>query len=210
MAYNPDEYWKTRGKTYKTDFDSRSGSLVHRAKYGTQERLLFELLGRLSFKSVLEIGCGFGRVTKLMVGKFPTIESYDALDLSPDQLKSAEAYVNSSKVKYHCTPFQAFPGMEKSYDLVLASEVLLHVTPDEIKGFLARMVALSKMHVVHIDWSPKSPPKSFAPHNFPHDYLGLYKELGGKIRGLEVIRVKGRVLAIFPMDFGQAIYHASV
>ena len=208
--YKPENYWRERGESYKDEFKSKNRNPVQKAKYETQGRLLIELLGRLSFKSVLEIGCGFGRITKLMVDAFPAIESFDALDLSPDQLKNAKEYVNSAKVTYHCTTFQAFTAQENTYDLVVASEVLLHVQPIEIKTFMARMIALSRANVVHIDWSPRTPPTRPAAHNFPHNYPQIYRELGSKIRGLEVIRVRGRVLAILPTDFDQDIYHASL
>ncbi|MGH9998111.1 MAG: class I SAM-dependent methyltransferase, partial [Nitrososphaeraceae archaeon] len=48
------------------------------------------------FKSVLELGCGFGRITKLILSNFPDIQVYTAVDLSPHQIQNAREYLISA------------------------------------------------------------------------------------------------------------------
>ena len=59
--------------------------------------MLSEYLRNFSpkFKNVLEVGCGFGRITKLVLSNQPDIQKYTAIDLSPDQINNAEQYVRS-------------------------------------------------------------------------------------------------------------------
>ena len=209
--YVPTEYWRKAGKTYQQDFSRNSLHPIRRAAFHAQTRVLMKLLKSLAFSSVLEIGCGFGRITKILVETFPGIKLYDALDLSPEQIANAQSYVQSDKVTYYCSTFQDFQlPTGRSYDLVLASEVLLHVPPAEIEAFVHKMVSLSLMHVVHIDWYPKTIPERVDYHNFPHNYEIIYRDLGSRIQRLEVLRITGPVFFLVPMDFGQSVFHVVV
>src|SRR3989442_2999411 len=89
-------YWLKRGKGYLEE--EQSYAEYHRV----QERFLFETLraGRLPMQNILELGCGFGRVTKLLAGNYPGADIL-ALDLSPDQLEKdrKSTRLNSSHVR---------------------------------------------------------------------------------------------------------------
>src|SRR6185295_18483506 len=80
-------YWMKRGKVYLEE--EQSYAKYHRV----QERFLFDTLraGRLPMQNILELGCGFGRVTKLMAEHYPDANLV-ALDLSPDQLENARRH----------------------------------------------------------------------------------------------------------------------
>jgi hypothetical protein len=65
-SYNPREYWLARGKVYKDQFKYDPEKLV-------QEQLLLDhLKGMPPFRSVLEVGCGFGRITNIIISIFLT------------------------------------------------------------------------------------------------------------------------------------------
>jgi len=68
MSYIPNEYWTQRGKDYKKNFK-------YDDKFELQEQILIEYLKKYSFDSVLEVGCGFGRITKLLLN-FRVIIAY--------------------------------------------------------------------------------------------------------------------------------------
>ena len=69
--YNPTEYWHERGKVYKKNF------IYDKDKRLQEEFLLTHLNGISgSFKSVLELGCGFGRITKLLLTNYDNITEY--------------------------------------------------------------------------------------------------------------------------------------
>src|SRR2546427_10208291 len=80
-------YWLKRGKVYL------EGEQSYADYHRVQERFLFDTLhaGRLPMQNILELGCGFGRVTKLLAGNYPGAEIL-ALDLSPDQLENARRH----------------------------------------------------------------------------------------------------------------------
>ena len=168
MDYDPTEYWTERGKTYYKE------KVFNTPEMRLQEEFIIQTLKALSFSSVFEAGCGFGRVTKLLLENFE-IETYDAIDLSPDQ--AARAKQDNPRANIMVSSIQDFIGKRK-YDLVIASEVLLHVKPDDIKNVIMKLLSLSNLYMIHIDWDEEHPPRNPEFFNFMHDYGSIYKELG--------------------------------
>ena len=93
MSYNPSEYWHERGKKYKENFR------YDKSKRLQEEFLITHLNGISgSFKSVLELGCGFGRITQLLLTNFSNITEYLAVDISPHQIENAKTLLSSTKL----------------------------------------------------------------------------------------------------------------
>jgi len=163
VSYSPFDYWKERGKIYKKNF--------HYDKYKIlQEEFLLDHLDSLNnFHSVLELGCGFGRITKLSLTRYSEIQEYLALDLSPQQRENAKTYLDSISflhkgLEFQVSNIQSFKS-EKKYDLVILSEVLMHILPSEIDSVIGKLVSLSNKHIINIDWFEEAPPQKIAPHN---------------------------------------------
>jgi SAM-dependent methyltransferase len=180
VSYNPSEYWHERGKVYKNNFKYNKNFIL-------QEEFIITYLSENVFttdeptKSVLELGCGYGRVTKLLLTKFPTmIKEYLAVDLSPHQIENAKKYVgsNDDKLIFSVSDIQSF-NTNKKFDLVILSEVLLHVLPSEIDSIIKKIILLSDKHIINIDWYEDSLPRDYkirATYNFIHQYEAIYKK----------------------------------
>ena len=152
-----------------------------------QEKILIKHLTNYVFtfdesiESVLELGCGFGRITKLLLTKFPNIKEYLAVDLLPHQLENAKKYVcsNNYKITFFLSDIQTLNTNNKKYDLVIISEVLLHIIPAEIDSIIKKIISLSNKHSVNIDWYEDNLPldyKKRAIYNFIYQYEALYKK----------------------------------
>jgi SAM-dependent methyltransferase len=171
--FNVNEYWLKRGRSYIRE--QRLDLEYHRL----QERFLFEVLGevRPPMQTILELGCGFGRVTRLLAGHFPEAQ-ITALDLSPDQLDHARTYCASlGNIGFQQYDFYAgapFPG--SGYDAVIAIEVLLHHPPAMVGNLIAKLSDIARL-VVNIDWSENWPWKT-PEHVWVHDYKAIYEENG--------------------------------
>ena len=176
MSYNPSEYWHERGKIYKKNFRYDKNKRV-------QEEFLIAHLNNISgsFKTVLELGCGFGRITQLLLSNYSNITEYLAVDISPDQIENAKSLLSSTKLTNHVkvdflvSDIQSL-RLDKVYDLVILSEVLLHILPTEIDSIIKKLITLSKKHIINIDWYEDHAPESQASHNFIHQYETLYKK----------------------------------
>jgi 2-polyprenyl-3-methyl-5-hydroxy-6-metoxy-1,4-benzoquinol methylase len=209
-AYKPTQYWLERGKTYRDRFRYNRNSKL-------QEKMLLDYLKSIipPFKSVLELGCGFGRITKLILSNFPDIQVYTAVDLSPHQIQNAREYLISGtsnnvisdgiSLEFIVSDIKSLQT-NKKYDLVISVEVLLHVLPSEITDIMSKLVSLSYHHIINLDYYQEKP-DFLAPHNFLHQYENIYNELPS-ISGVKrvIIEKKG----IFSnVNTKQSIFHAT-
>ena len=144
-----------------------------------QEAFLLEVLHRsqTAMRRVLELGCGFGRITRLLAQAWPDAE-VTALDLSQEQLANARRYCGDNP-RLHFQQFDfysgaPFPGSD--YDTVVAIEVFLHHPPRVVAGLLKKLAAVGR-HIVNIDWS-EAWPWPTPEHVWVHDYAALFAEAG--------------------------------
>ena len=202
--YNPRKYWIEHGKKYKEQFQ-------YNKRYRLQETILIDYLKSISpFSNVFEIGCGFGRITKLMLSNFRDIEEYVAVDISLHQVENAKVYIKEvcqqdTKIQFIVSDIRSLE-IDKKYDLVLASEVLMHILPSEINDVIRKLVELSNNHIVNIDWYEERTPKKVAPHNFIHRYQEIYNDLTSIRKSNQIPIVKRGLL--LKTCVKQSIFHA--
>ncbi|HEX7033333.1 MAG TPA: class I SAM-dependent methyltransferase [Nitrososphaera sp.] len=201
-SYNPREYWLARGKVYKEQFK-------HDPEKQLQEEALLDYLKTFTptFQTVLEVGCGFGRISKIILSNFPGIKEYLAVDISPDQLENAKRYVKSDMIRFRESDIQSLQ-LDKKYDLVIGVSVLLHILPSEIDQVVSKLVSFSRMHVVNVDYYENNKPEQIAPHNFMHEYEAIYQDLPSVKSIKRIPIVKKRMFSV--MDIKQSIFHAVV
>lgn len=137
-------------------------------EHEAQERALLDVLHGLDFDSALEIGCGLGRITIMLAGM---VNDLTAIDIGSDQAAVTSKRVPSASVEQ--SSIQDYePGQQ--WDLVLASEVLMHIPPAEIQAACDKLKALSRKWIVTIDWTEPLGRKPIAEWNWLHDYSALF------------------------------------
>ncbi len=187
MTYDPVTYWRERGETYMAKFRPE--------RYAEQEEALTQVLGRLEFASVLEVGCGFGRIGRLIMATH-NVTRYVGLDLSPTMLAAARNTLEplGSAVELVEASLVGHKTKER-FDLVVAVEMLMHVPPDDVAAAVRKLDRLAKRHIVTLDWTTPVPGKRPAVHNFLHPYpellgAGLFgrpREVETTVVGLQAI-----------------------
>ena len=146
--FDVNKYWLKRGRNY---IHEPLPAEYHRF----QERFLLDVLraSHISFARILELGCGFGRITRLIAETFQDAK-IAALDLSPEQLENARRYcAHNPNISFHQYDFYSgapLPG--SSYDVVLAVEVFLHHPLSALHKLLDRLSPVAR-HVINLDWS---------------------------------------------------------
>lgn len=188
--YDPLKYWLEE----KTDLPSKQGQIAPGGIAAHQEhcRAIVFLLGEIKqqIKSVLEIGCGYGRLTKYLLDSatFPNLRRYDAIDLSPLKVEAAIDYIPSYKYVGTLTLWQenfaairmktARMDLQKAheggYDLVFSSQVLMHQLPSDIDYWIKRTSSYSSKYIMNLDWFEEQEPPNVAAWNFIHDYEKIY------------------------------------
>jgi len=182
---NLEKYWHDRGKIYLEQF--RDKPAHEKAFFKYQEESLLNLVKSYSFSSILEVGCGFGRFTKILSENFKP-ERYVALDLSPNQIEKAKKYVQDERINFICKPIQDFESEEK-FDLVFASEVLMHISFSDIGDIIKKLASLSANKIITIDWfDNQNMGKDSGGYCFMHDYEQLF--LSDTIKTVKIHRIK--------------------
>src|SRR5215467_10243871 len=192
MSYIPQEYWFKHGKTYKEEFQ-------YNKKFELQEKILIDYLKK-----------------NLSVSNFSNITEYVAIDLSPHQIENAKEFVRpiletkqqNLNLNFMVSSIQSFQ-IQKKYDLVLASEVLMHVLPYEIVDIIRKLVGMSNEHVINIDWYEEPPAAKAASHNFIHQYEKIYLNLS-QVSGVNRIPIMKKGSWLKSVDTKQSLFHALV
>jgi len=170
------EYWRKRGPNYQNELKEKSNSLKLRLEQ--QERIVQKLVSKLKIKTILEIGCGSGRFTKILSDSIK-FEKYFAIDISQDQINNAKEFVNNEKIEFECKKVQDL-DIFKKFDLVFSSEALMHINFSDIDSVIKKMIELANKKIITVDWyDPKKIGSELGGYCFLHNYKELYKKNGG-------------------------------
>lgn len=180
-------YWLKRGRWYLAEFQKRS--FFKRLKNMKADEKLVHVLRNISFTSVLDAGCGFGRVIELILDNFD-VENIAGIDLSPQQIENARKYVKSSRVQLSTGTIYDLGMPDNSYDLVIAASVLMHIPFNKIEKAIAELVRVSKRHIVNLDWYERDKlGEEAGGYCFAHNYPALYKKAG--VNKIEIFPLHG-------------------
>ena len=170
-SYYEQEWKDIKGVNYYNDFKWTP-------VFQRQEAKFREYLKRLSARSVLEFGSGFGRISKIVLEELDPLV-YIGVDVSPHQIANAAKFLNADWVNVAFIQGNILTYQDdRHYDLVLASELLLHILPDDIERAVAQMVRYSKRDIIHIDWARDYEKSSWC---FIHDYYDLFTKAGAML-----------------------------
>jgi SAM-dependent methyltransferase len=189
-------YWLERGRGYLDEF--RTGRIDSR-RYRRQEASLDQVLARLAYREFVEVGCGFGRITRLLARK-PGAEGC-GIDLSVDQLRGARRYLGDHAVPFVRADVRFLPLKDGSADLVLAAEVLMHMPPEAMRKALAEMARVARRYVVNLDWYESYAVGVGLRFSWIHDYVAAYAALGLSVTTFPV-REPGRQMIFVAVKGG--------
>lgn len=176
MATTPNPRTGDADKPY--DWEHYEREWVPNDNYRRQEDWLTMYLGQLVGsahppESILEVGPGLGRITKIALYAFPNAE-FSAADIANAPLRVADQLTGGLEDEYlgsiSSTGFyqsnkrwRTEPGGKKStYGLVLAIEVLMHVPPEELGLAIENLLMVTKPGgtLITCDWTEPLPPRS--------------------------------------------------
>jgi SAM-dependent methyltransferase len=145
--------------------------------FAQQEDTLVSLFESLEdVQTVLDVGCGYGRMAHLLdvAGIRPT--RYVGVDRSPEHLEIAKDRLTGwdTDAEFVTCPVQEFIPTE-TFDLVIAAELLMHIPPRQVDHVVRNLVEWSNRYVISCDWAVALSPKTeIYATNWLHDYHALY------------------------------------
>lgn len=170
------EHWNELGKTYARDFP---GGPAYDAQVAALRAVLADEYP--TPKRILEIGCGFGRITKVLRETFPDATIL-ATDSSRDMLASADRYLELQTAPTDVEGGTILGKFDLNHDepvrppadLVVAAEVLMHREPGtQIKSDVLKLVAMTDRTLITVDWY--EPGVADMPGNYQHDMPNLVR-----------------------------------
>lgn len=164
MTYEPTEFWTAHGPFI-------AGPGAASPEHVEAETILGALLPSLGpIADVLDVGCGRGRLAGLLADVLPDAH-YSGIDIGEAQV-AATQLVRPEGDLYHSSLQDFTPGRRR-WDLVLVSEVLMHIPPEDIEAAVLKLVSLSSRWIVAVEWTEPVPPP-IAEWNWIHDYRALF------------------------------------
>lgn len=165
MTFDPVAYWQGQGGYLATEGVSEEHIAV-------EQRLKFLLTELDTPKDVLDVGCGRGRLASKLAEWLPKT-AYHGLDLGTEQIKvTRKARPDGTLWQARVQDFDP----KRRWDLVLCSEVLMHVPPDDMPGVATMLKRAARRHLVLIEWVPELSELSepIAEWNWAHNYEALF------------------------------------
>ena len=104
-------------------------------------------------------------------------------------LKRAEKLINSkgySNIHLANSKAQNLKFNDEKFDLVITSNVLLHIPPESIKEAISELVRVSKNYILCIEYFEKNKSKK-SEHCFLHDYQSLFLDEGVILKKCEKV-----------------------
>lgn len=169
---DPQGYWRMEGgRKYLEDerFLLGPGSLSE-----DQGRFLAAEIQAAGAASVLEVGCGYGRMLKELRRNIGG--RLCGADFSESQLLAGRDYVAPAVIPVVLADAtQGLPFRSASFDFVYTQGCLMHVPPPLDRAFRSELARVSRRYVVHTEEFTDTV------HTFAHDLESHYRTLGYRL-----------------------------
>lgn len=195
--YDPTEHWNTR--EHPNTAENPGISPVE-----------YDFLGPLlsQANSLLELGPGVGRLFPL----YKSVAQCSTLDLSTNYTDRAQSAADAAGIGVQANfikgPLDPFPFDDNTFDMGIASHVLMHIPFENIEHSMSELARCCKkvavITVLERQWPRKG--TSFDPrwHCFAHDYEALCRELGCEMSEKTMFREQANVSS-FGFVFGKRL-----
>jgi SAM-dependent methyltransferase len=136
------KYWTLRG-----------GDDYFREQEGQEARILrarwvSERLATYQPESILEVGCGYGRVLSELAARL--VIPLTGIDFSPTQLWAARRFLPAaSGITLIMGRGERLPFPDRSFDMVLTSAVILHNPPAEAELIRREVLRVARRFAAH-------------------------------------------------------------
>ena len=176
--YKPTNFWEEYGKKYRKYFENIEDGKAD-SSIILNVRDLVSRMVLLKPESVLEVGCGFGRIMPSVVENLK-VDVY-GIELSSTMIEESIKYLNGydkkDKIHIQQAPAQKIPFGDKSFDLVYTHVCLTHIPPKDIPQVVDEICRVASKYIIHIErfWYPY---EHSHPHHWSHMLTPLYEARG--------------------------------
>lgn len=183
--YIPEHFWDEYGKFYIETFEN--GKIDDPQNMKSPVLNVPALLARvrdIKPKTVLEVGCGFGRILPYILSHVPSVEKIVGIEISQSMLDAAKGYFRDyafmDKITLIKGKAQALPFKDKEFDLTYTHVCLTHIPAEDIPQVCKEISRVTKNWIIHIErfyylWEHPNQ------HRWSHNLVPYYLDLGWKL-----------------------------
>jgi SAM-dependent methyltransferase len=171
------QYWRDEGGKWVEEYAWRKR---HRPYYHIQELMLVDYFAHHAPCSVLEFGCGTGRLLQNLV-LVPRLEVH-GYDQSQAMVDGCQTWATSEWIRDRVrvgAPVGRLPYADGAFDIVYSCEALMHVRPQDLLGILSELLRVARKQLLHLEPAPGEE-LFFEAHAgcWNHDLVTAYARLG--------------------------------
>ena len=172
---DPRDYWTLRGGS--DYFREQEGQ----PKRAMRARWVAERIAAYRPSSILEIGCGYGKVIESIRDLLPNARIV-GIDFSPTQLAQARRYLESRcDASLVLGSGERLPFEENSFDLVITSAVILHNPPAAAERIRHEVLRVTRRYAAHNEET------NVSYNRYGYDTAAWYRERGIHVAELRPI-----------------------
>ena len=191
--YVPENFWKDMGRVYPLHFMNADKSYQHEGR-GKIELNIPDLLGRLAAleaKTILEVGCGFGRCLPFVSCNVPGIQRLVGLEFSETMIQQSVGYlanpIYKDKIKIVQGDARNIPFKDDEFQLIYTHVCLTHIPPEFIPKVTSEISRVAEKYIVHIERF-NYPYEHPNPHRWSHMLVPFYLDLGWYVYEYDLVR----------------------
>jgi 2-polyprenyl-3-methyl-5-hydroxy-6-metoxy-1,4-benzoquinol methylase len=145
---------KAQGRGKSIDPAAVSRYSARRLHQRFQKEYRIRLLGDLSGKSILDVGCGEGQNTVLLATLGARVTG---IDVSPGAVEAAWQHAEASGVSastcFYCSPIESFDSASNQFDIIWCDSILHHLIPD-LEFVMQKLVHLCSASTLMVIYEP--------------------------------------------------------
>lgn len=168
-GYKPKEFWDKWSDTFMED--------EWQVRTHTQHDWMLRKVKEIKPKTILEVGCGFGRNIRFLLDN-NVRSQITGVDISPKMLAEARKYVSNKNVDFGIADVLALPFQDRLFDLVLVHGLLMHIKPEDVKKAISEILRVAKKSLISVEQNYLSSDEGAKKYTFVHNYKNLYEEQG--------------------------------
>jgi SAM-dependent methyltransferase len=142
------QYWEERAARYRDEVRS---ILDPDDPYALAQREFLDSLGHIPWRSMLEVGCGFGWHLRALAAEFPGRHAA-GVDFSYTQLQQAREYAGPV-VGLAQASADALPFADGAFDIVFTSGLLVCIHPDGIDRVVRELTRVARHSVMTLEYA---------------------------------------------------------
>ena len=168
--------WLAEGRVMRGKWEPNCYTMMQE---GHLRYIIEQQFGKRDIPNVLELGAGFGRVTKI-IKKNWKVAKYTAVDISPEQLEHIKRRWDT-QVDTVLADITTLAENEWGHmTLVVCAEFLMHIKPEHIEKVLRIIRHAGERSFAFMEYYPIDEVKRpLSVHNFLHDYPALLEKVWG-------------------------------